>query len=108
MSVPEGSAAALGPRSSAGPAGTAPAPAGPAPSAVAPGIEVPRLGALAEPGSRCCSSGSAGLPARVFQERRLQMWAVAFRERKGPNIDIGEGKQMFFRLDISEYSEVVF
>lgn len=91
-----------------GRAGTAPAPAGSAPSAVAPGIEVPRVGALAEPGSRCCSSGSFGLPARVFQERHVQMRAVAFKEGKGPNIDIGEDKQVFVRLVISEYFEVVF
>lgn len=36
------------------------------------------------------------------------MRAVASRERKGPNIDIGEDKQMFVRLVISEYLEVVF
>lgn len=36
------------------------------------------------------------------------MRVVAFRKRKGPNIDIGEGKQMFVRLIISEYFEGVF
>lgn len=47
-------------------------------------------------------------PARVFRQGHLQMRPVAPRERKGPNIDIGEDRQMFVRLVISEYLGVVF